>query len=587
MKKKLALFLALALIVALFAGCGGATDNTPTNTPNSGGSTPVDSTPTDDGADVPDNTQQDEDSPYKFAAGKFAADERGIATEKYDYELPFCTTDEVLTFWTVCWNPEHIAEDGFSSMEYPEEIRKQTGVNVEYTIVTMDAMQANYAVLLAADDLCDLMCHGVSYYSGTVKEAVEEGYYINIYDYREYAPNYMYDAVYRDPSDQATYADVFFEDDFVYSFWQLLGGKIVNMGPVVRNDWVEAIGMTRDGIRTWDDIYDMMVGMKSKGFSTAPWQLISTIEINGANVFSSFDTIGYTDTASLQQPYQINGEVQLLHTNQNDLDLVTYLNKCWNAGLIDPDWAGATSNNSYIPKVDNCGFFATTPPGIMTLEANCSDPDAEFVTVKKILKTEDQVLHVGEAASRVNYGETSISATCENIPLAVTWCDFRYSDGANVLINYGVQGYTWEYNADGEVRLTDFVLSHPEGLSTTWCLLLYAMNNLADCGLQDTNRSLAYDGGEKYIAFGEYWLGFAYDGAYEWPATLNLSDEDQQEVNELAGDVVTYIAENFTAFVDNSKPLAEWDAYVSGLTNIGYNEIKGIYQAALDAYYAA
>ena len=579
MKKRIALFLAIALIIALFAGCGSDGNDEGKNTAK------PDVSASGAGDDQPTNTPE-ESSDYKFAKGKFAADERGLATEKYDYELPFCTTGETLTFWTVCWNPEYIPEEGYSSMRFPEELKAQTGVNIEYTIVTMDAMKQNYAVLLAADNLSDLMCHGASYYSGTVKEAVEDGYFVNIYDYREYCPNYMYEAAYRDTGDRATYADVFYEDDFVYSFWDLYDGKVVSMGPVVRNDWLEKIGMTRDGIRTWDDVYDMMVAEKAAGLSTAPWQLINTIEINNANIFSSFDTIGYTDSTALQQPYQINGEVQMLHTNQNDHDLVSYLNKCWNAGLIDPDWAGAASNNDYLSKIDNVGFFATTSSGIMTLEGGCSDPDAEFVTVRKIMKEEGQTLHVGEAASRKSYGETSISASCENIPLAVTWCDFRYSDGGYNLINYGVEGYTWEYNENGEIRLTDQVLNNPDGLAATWCLLLYALNNLADCGLEDSNRKLAYEGGEKYVEFGEMWTDFKYDGAYEWPAGLNLSDEDQQRVNAYSNDVVTYIAENFTAFVDNSKPLSEWDSYVAGLAGIGMNDIKAIYQDTLDAYNA-
>lgn len=577
MKRSLALILALLLVAALFSGCSGTGDTPPTVSPDS-------STSPSTGAD----NQEQENSPYKFAAGNFATDERGIATEKYNYELPFCTTDEVLTFWTTCWNPEYIPAEGFDSMPFPTELAAQTGVKVEYTIVSSDTMSTNYAVLLAADDLCDLMCHGASYYPGTVKEAVEEEYFINIYDYREYCPNYMYEAVYRDTEDKATYSDVFYEDDFVYSFWNLYDGKVVSMGPVIRLDWAEKLGMGRDDIRTWDDLYNLLVGMKSAGYSDAPFQLIGTIEINGANIFTGFDTIGFVNTSALQQPYQINGQVQMLHTNQNDLDLVSYLNKCWNAGVIDPDWAGTSTNNDYqLTKADKCGFFGTTASGINTLETNCNDPEAKFTTIHKLLKTTDSVLHVGEAASRKSYGETSISAKCENIPLAVTWCDFRYSEGGYELINYGVKDLAWEYDENGNVRLTDFVLHNPDGLNATWVQLLHAFNNLADCGLEDSNRKLHYEGGTRFIEFGEIWYDFAYDGAYEWPAGLNLSDEDQQEVNELAGDVVTYIAENFTAFVDNSKPLSEWDAYIAGLSSIGNDEIKAIYQNTLDAYYAA
>ena len=430
MKKRIALFLAAALVIALFAGCGGA----------KGGTAPA-----------ADNTPAETASPYHYAKGNFKADSRGIATEKYDYQLPFCETDETLTFWTVCWNPEYIPEEGYTSMEFPQELKKMTGVNMEYTIVTQDAMKSNFATLVAADDMRDLMMHGASYYSGTVKEAVDDGYFINIYDYRDYCPNYMYEAAYRDTNDKATYSSVFYEDDFVYSFWDLYDGPVVNMGPVIRADWAEKLGYNRESIRTWDEVYEMMVAMKSQGFSTAPWQIMNTIEISGAQVFASFDTVGYVNTGAFQAPFQIDKKVQLVHLTEGDHELMTYLNKCWNAGLIDPDWAGASSNNDYLDKVDNMGFFATTASGIMTLEQNCTDADAVFATIHKVQRSADQTFHVGLAASRKSYGETSISAKGSNIELAVTWCDFRFSDGGYKLMNDGKQGYTWDYDEAGNI----------------------------------------------------------------------------------------------------------------------------------------
>ena len=611
MKKTFALILAIALIVCLFAGCGGSTTGGETAPAQSGetaqssgsssgstnssssGSSGSSSSSSSSGSSSGSSesgsaqTQPEENGDYHFAPGKFAADARGIATEKYDYELPFCNTDETLTFWTVSWNPEYIPEEGFDTMEFPQEIKRQTGVNVEYTIISRENMQANFAVLVAADDLRDLMMHGVTYYNGTVKDAVEDGYFINIYDYRDYCPNYMYESVYRDPSDKATYAGVFYEDDFVYSFWDLYSGPAVDMGPVIRTDWARELGYEREDIVTWDQMYDIMVGMKAKEFTPAPWQMMSTLEIKGSKFFAAFDTTGYVDFNNLQDPFQIDNKVQMLHITDADKELMTYVNKCWNAGLIDPDWSAAQNNNDYqLTKADQTGLFNTTSFGIGTLEAHNSDPDAEYSTIHKLQRSVNQTLHTGMASSRVSYGETCVSAKCENIPLAVTWCDFRYADQAFNLMNYGVQGLTWDYNDQGEVELTDFVLNHPEGLSASWVPLLYAMNDKADCGLEDPNRKQAYPEGKRYTELGQIWYNFDYDGAWEWPFSLHLTDEETQSVNEYAGDYVTYIAENFTAFVDGSKPLSDWDSYVQGAMDIGGRAIADIYQNALDNFNA-
>ena len=53
-----------------------------------------------------------------------------------------------------------------------------------------------------------------------------------------------------------------------------------------------------------------------------------------------------------------------------------------------------------------------------------------------------------------------------------------------------------------------------------------------------------------------------------------------------AGDLVTFITENYLAFVDGSKPMSEWDAYVSEAMTNGGDAIAAIYQDALDKYYA-
>jgi hypothetical protein len=58
------------------------------------------------------------------------------------------------------------------------------------------------------------------------------------------------------------------------------------------------------------------------------------------------------------------------------------------------------------------------------------------------------------------------------------------------------------------------------------------------------------------------------------------------EVNSLSGDLMTYISENYLAFVDGSKPLSEWDSYEKGLADIGLADFLAIYQEAYDAYKA-
>ena len=49
---------------------------------------------------------------------------------------------------------------------------------------------------------------------------------------------------------------------------------------------------------------------------------------------------------------------------------------------------------------------------------------------------------------------------------------------------------------------------------------------------------------------------------------------------------MTFISENFLAFLDGSKALDEWDTYVAALYDMGWEEVRQIKQDAYEAFIA-
>lgn len=583
MKRKLALILALAFIVALFAGCGGKTDKVDDDV-----NSPV-------VTDTPDNNDGDneDDSPYNLANGNFAKDDNGIATEKYTYELPISTTDEIFSFWTSCYTPFSPYLDGdYADSPFPVALDEKTGVHIEYKMVSADSRAENFSVLIASDDLPDIITQANFYYKGVFREGItEDNWFANIYDYRDYCPNYFYEVT-KDPNDKNIYRSVFLEDDVVGSFYCLRDKAYKQNTIFVRSDWLDRIGWTRDDIVTWQDTHDLLMAFKTNiETATYPTLLYNTLEAGGTH-WNMYDTVAYVSPYGAQVFVDENGKVYAAHTTDRDRLLMTDIAQWFSEGLFDPDWMAFSdmTNDSFRSKWigDQFGYMVLATSDCSTEKAVLDDPDANWLALRDPVLTEGQVLHLGDERSRVFFGSASISAKCENIPLVMSYIDWRYSDEGADFMSWGVEGVSWEY-VDGERRITDFMLNN-EGCNYTMMLLIYCLNTLCDPGLDINTVHYNYDGGDVVIEAYDYLdSGYRdyYDGAYEYPSSaISFTSEQLGEISSYSSDVLTYIQENFLSFVDGSNPMSNWDAYTAKFSEVGLDDLLAVYQEAYDAYKA-
>ncbi len=583
MKRIAAMVLALLFTLALFAGCGGknaggnekASGNADLNTDESKTGSGVQSTA------EPSPTQE----PLPYAAGKFKTDEKGLALEKYDYPLPLDTSGETLTMWTCTWTPEFLPEDGYGATELPQEVEKRTGVHVEYTTVTSAQRSENFAVLLASDSLLDIMCSAISFYTGSFKKAVtEEGYFVNLYDYRQYMPNYIYEVL-KDPEDRNTIKTVFNEDDLILAFYELRSVIELSNGAFARGDWLEDMGKTNADIKTFDDIHDMLMFFKSQKGVETPMAMFNTIEAAGAYEWVGYDT--YACCNGIKTQYVVDGKVRLSNVGENDRELMTMINKWYSEGLIDPNWSSYTSIPDFDEKLDTgeLGYLTGSRPTTMQGH-NQAIPAGEkygWVGIAKPVRTAGQTLHMGFQVNRIYWGSASISSKCANIPLACTWLDWRYSEEGSFLYGYGVQGVSWDYDENGEIVITDFIVNH----KAYWSMAMttYALNSLSEPGLY-INYTWKVPGNEAALQYLKDWNTVPHDDAYVYPSGITFTDEQNNILTQYGADVASYLSENYLAFVDGSKPLSEWDSYVEGVNAIGLDKILAVYQEAYDDFMA-
>ncbi len=622
MKRTLTLILVLAFLVALFAGCaqGGTTtppaadntqqtesntqtntntqsnSNTQTNSNTQSSSSSNANTETQSGTQTetaePETTEPETTEPEEPGL-PFAVDEFGIATEKYDWPLPLTTNeDEVLRYWFVVWTPDYLPEGGFGETALPMEAEARTGVKVEYVAAPTTSRAEAFSVMLAADDLCDICCNAVSYYPGTPVEMVEDEYFVNVYDYRDWMPNFFYEAKYRYPDDIDTYTNIFYYDDFVPSVYNMniKGGEMIG-GYVLRGDLMEQIGVDPDTITTWDAWHDVLVALKGINDQVEfPMWIAQTLEMNKYWQFQCFGSLTAIPTTNLPPLWlDENKQVQLGCTTEGDKKVMEIMSQWFSEGLINPDWMSYQipadfGEQRHQGKVACMYDGAVNLPDARRLSV---DPDAYWVPMQKPTLYEGQVFTVGNSRGRTGTGCCSFATKNVNLEVAMKWIDYRYSPSGADLYTYGPEGYIIETDANGEKHNTEWALNNPNGWALSWLAFIYSLDAFCDPGLADTNTKLFNDAADESrvaIRYWTDWLNAHYDASGLYPAGARLSSEQSEELSDVRNNVVTYIAENFSLYMDGSKPLSEWDAYVADLESIGLNKIKEIYQEAYSVF---
>ena len=595
----MALVMAALMVLALFSGCNKTETPAPaaTNAPagSSATATPAPTAaatqkPAETAApaatDAPAPEETEEPSPYHFAKGKVAVDAKGMPLEKFNYELPLSTTDEEFSVWTTLYTPQWL-ETEYEDSPYPIELEHITGVHAAYQVVSSATRSDNFSVMLAADELPDIMSQANYFYNGDFRKGItEEGFFVNLYDWREYIPNYLYE-VNKSPDDEGLQASVYLEDDLIGCFYTLRDRAYVQNGVFVRGDWVDQLGLDPNMFKTWQGVHDGLAAFKSQiPTATYPCILFTTLEAGGYH-WDCFDTYCYT-SSNMMNLVDENGKIFSANTTERDKALMTDINAWFMEGLFDPMWMSFDSMTAagYMDRWvgDQIGYSVQSTSTGIEQEIILDDPNAKMLPMPDPVLYEGQVLHVGTNDSRLYYGSGSVSAKCENIPLALTWIDWRYSEEGSDFCTMGVEEYGFVYNEKGEKRVSEFVRSNPLYVYSMH-ILLYALNSMVDPGLDKNYQHYWYDGGDRIIETYDTFAEFkktGYDGAFMLPRSLTLTDDERSTASSLAAELATYISENYLAFVDGSKPLSEWDSYVDGLETIGLSEYQAIYQAAYE-----
>jgi len=596
-KRLITLLVAMCLVFALFAGCGGSTTS-PTTAPTTtvapdGGTTPDESaapvTPlafTELPHDTEPNLAVNADGSLKYEVDALL-----YPLDAYEYTLPLTTdSEQSFTLKKGIFDFSIVDENGLNGMSFQKFLRDTTGVNINYIATDWANLQTEFSLEYASNNLQDIILNAAYYYAamGTIKGLIDDQYIINMADYRAYMPNYMYQ-IPRYNFDVELEQMIWTDSETIASFVAFQENCAANMGPCVRGDWLDLLGLKAEDITTYDDVHDMLVRFKNELGHPESMQIFSTVETLNAVFFGGMNTGMVLSSSGLPYVKIDNSQVVYTATQDIDKDAMTLISTWYAEDLIDKDWSStvSTEENEKKALTGNVGFSPAMNPGTLNTtekKGQLIDPNYRWDALPWTVLYDGFEMRYGNGSRGIRqwgtaYSSWSINAKCKNIPLVMSYADWMYSPSGGDLVSWGEEGVFYTVDEDGNRVMTDFVQDN------VYLAIIYGGDPFGDVGLLDQLRSYGYPGGERYVAMMKGWYipNWPFKGGMDWPSTnAKGTDEQIKEVATMTADVATYIAEHCLAFVDGTESMSGWDAYVTGI--MSNTQLPRIMQIQQDIY---
>lgn len=348
------------------------------------------------------------------------------------------------------------------------------------------------------------------------------------------------------------------------------------IGPVTfyRKDLAEKAGITQ-APRTVDEFTDFLRALKE----------------NSDDPSDFFPLSGRDRFLILQHFFEaqnrvVDGQVQGYNSQLNlDLhadgakDMMAWYNMLYEEGLIDPAYVrGGFGEDSWQTSMLTgtsavAHDFFTRPTWFMQNGGPESDPDYAVEVIYALENEAGDPLMVPANARFDGTRILAIDHQSENAVDVIKFIDYLYSEEGMLLMQYGVEGETFEY-VDGEPEYLvkfDDVAASPVG-TPVWAFH------------QDRLTFPVPMNNDAYYSFlDEFTESFAseYFGEYTEPrVTLRYNADELGERSDLMAGLEPFIEAELTKFATGDRSLDTWAEFIDEVNSRGYERLVEIDQGA-------
>lgn len=477
-----------------------------------------------------------------------------------------------LTYWTELDGGVSSALQSLGDVAMFQELEKRTGIHIDFIHPPTGQAAEQFSLMIASRELPDLISYSWTIYPGGPDKAIDDNVIVNLNDYVDScAPNF------KGWAEQEIYAKDLRSDSGKYFGFPAinLGNARVFGGLCLRGDWLKELNLpVPETIEEWDTV---LRAFKEKKGATAPLTS-DTDSLTKREAFNSGFDVG-------NRLYVDDGKVKFGPAEPAFKDYLTQLHEWYADGILDNDYSTNTSSimDAKITNGESGAKFCYIGGGIgkyMKLMEK-KDPNYELVAAPYPAVEKGKAPRFMAGEYNVQPPFLAVSTACSDVKTAVKWIDYFYSEEGRMLVNFGIEGDTYNM-VDGKPVYTDKILNNPEGYSISEAMCRNFQASYPTTGLkQDENYLKQYYQYPQQVEAFQLW---AKNEDKTMIPMLTPTLEESEEAATLNTEITTYVEEMVLKFVQGAEPLSKYDDFVAGLKKLNLDRYLELQQIAYDRY---
>ena len=353
-------------------------------------------------------------------------------------------------------------------------------------------------------------------------------------------------------------------------------------GLIIRQDWLDDLNL--EVPQTPDELYDVLVAFKEKKGATLPFTTTNSWMrhvVNGGMISSAYGQVK-------SDWYQIDGEIHYGRAEAEYKDTLAFLNKLYEEGLLDPNFASNDNNTVYSNMANGIsGVTVGATGGYIGTILNAvekDNPTYDLTGFGPLVAKEGDVAYSGYYSNALTGDTLFMTSQCKNKEAAVKFMNYGYTEEGYMLLNFGIEGESYTM-VDGYPTYTELITKNPNGWSMQQALAQYTMSWNAGPFVQDKRYMEQYAARPQQKAAQAHWA--ETDAAKYMVPTLSIAEEDQAEYSKLWADINTFVSEMMIQYITGTADLNNFQKdYLDQLKTMGIDRVIELRQEALDAFNA-